>query len=156
VVVSATAILSATGLAAASAWPKPGHYAGTTSECQVSLPGSPCKHGNVTFKVADHGKSVTGFTTVDGYNNKCHFTGAPPHTFHYTVKVPLMKIKSRGSFTGTAKATTGPFTGTFRVKGRFSSGRAHGTVTRVKATCGSGASNPTTSDYLETFTAKRT
>jgi hypothetical protein len=149
VVTSTTAILSATALAAASAWPKPGHYTGTTSE-----------HGNVTFKVADHGKRVSDFTTVDGYNNMCHYTGAPPHIFHYIVAVPLMKINSSGSFTGTAKATVGFFTGTFRVKGKFSSGQAHGTVTRVGrpagTTCGSGASNPTTSDYLETFTAKRT
>ena len=144
VAVFATVILSAGALAAASARPKPGHFAGTTSE-----------QGHVTFKVADHGKRVTGFTTVDGYNNMCHYK-APPHIFHYTVKVPLMKVKSNGSFTGTVKATVGPFTGTFRVKGRFSPGKAHGTVTRVKATCGSGASNPTTSDYLETFTAKRT
>lgn len=144
IAVFATAALTATAFAAASRWPKPGQYAGTTSE-----------HWYVTFEVADRGKRVTGFTTVDGYNNMCHYTGTPPHIFHYTVQVPSMKVKSSGSFTGTAKATVGIFTGTFRVKGRFSSGKANGTVTRLKATCGAGASNPTTSDYYETFRAKR-
>jgi hypothetical protein len=141
----AAAILGATALASASARPKPGHYAGRTSE-----------QGKVTFKVADSGRRITGFAAVDGYNMKCHFLGTPPHIFHYTVKVPLMQVKSGGSFTGTAKATEGPFTGTFRVRGRFSSGKARGAVTRLKATCGSGASNPRTSPYSETFTAKRT
>jgi hypothetical protein len=66
-----------------------------------------------------------------------------------------MKIASNGSFTGTAKATLARgLTGTFRVKGRFSSGKAHGTITRLNHTCGSYASNPTTSDYAEAFTAE--
>lgn len=87
----------------------------------------------------------------------CHYHGTRPHIFHYAVKVASMKVEDSGSFTHTVKATEGPFTGTFRVKGRFSSGKARGTVTRVGAgaTCGSRASNPRTSDYLETFTAKR-
>jgi hypothetical protein len=141
-------VATATYLALRSS-PRPGHYAGTTSE-----------HQAVTFKVTDHGKRITRFTTVDGYNNMCDYTGEPPHIFHYTVKVPSMKIKRGGSFTATVKSTLeaapGLFWGTFKVKGRFSSGRARGTVTRIGETCGSGASNPTMSDYLETFTAKRT
>lgn len=47
--------------------------------------------------------------------------------------------------------------------GRFFSGTVHGTVTPVNgpagsasATCGSTASNPATSNYLETFGAKPT
>jgi len=128
----------------------------------------------VTFKVADHGKRVTGFTAADGYNHLCHFTTANTlHIFRFLVKWPPMKTRSNGSFTGTAKATSawggGPtVTGTFRVKGRFSSGKAHGTITRLHRTCGSyarnpeggqplaSASNPATSPYAETFTAKRT
>ncbi len=86
----------------------------------------------------------------------CHYTGTVPHIFQYLVKWSPMKVRSNGSFTGTAKAKLGPFTGTFRVKGRFSSGKAHGTITRLHATCGSHASNPTISDFAETFTAKRT
>lgn len=111
----------------------------------------------MTFKVTHDAKRVTGFTTVDGYNMKCHYLGTPPHIFHFTVRVPSMKVKSTGTFSHTVKAKEGPFTGSFRVKGRFSSGKARGTVTRIGAasTCGSGASNPMTSDYLETFTAKR-
>jgi hypothetical protein len=149
----ATAILSATSLAAASARPKPGHYAGRTSERQ-----------RVTFQVADHGVRITSFSTVDGYNNKCHYSGATPHFFHYPVKVASMKIKPDRSFTATVKMTLlagNPRSprGTFRVRGRFSSGTAHGTVTRIRGragvvTCGSAASNPTTSTYLETFAAK--
>jgi hypothetical protein len=110
----------------------------------------------VTFKVADHGKRVTGFTTADGYNGMCHYTGTVPHIFQFLVKWSPMQVRSNGSFTGTAKATLAQFTGTFRVKGRFSSGKAHGTITRLNHTCGSYASNPATSDYAETFTAKRT
>jgi hypothetical protein len=143
IVVLAVSIL-ATSAFAASTRPKTGRYAGRTSE------------GNaVALRVTDHGRRITGFTTVDGYNMKCHFTGTPPHIFHFTVKVAAMRIKANGSFGHTVKAKKGPFTGTFTVKGRFSAGKARGTVTRIGATCGSGASNPTTSDYLETFTAKR-
>ena len=129
--------------------PRPGQYAGTTSEQQ-----------GVTFEVSKHGKRVTAFATVDGYNNMCHYTGTPDHIFHYTVKVPSMKIKRSGSFTATVKSILVPgpggLSGVFRVEGRFSSGIAHGTVTRLNFTCGADASNPTTSDYYETFTAQRT
>jgi hypothetical protein len=151
-----TFIASATALAAASARPTPGHYAGSTSEqegCSANFGNRGCK---VTFNVADHGKRVTGFTTADGYNGMCHYTGTVPHIFQFLVKWSPMKVGSNGSFTGTAKATLAQFTGTFRVKGRFSSGKAHGTITRVNHTCGSYASNSATSDYAETFTAKRT
>jgi hypothetical protein len=144
IAVFATVVFSAAALAAASARPKTGHYAGKTSE-----------HEAVTFKVTDRGRRVTGFTTVDGYNMMCHYGGTAPHIFHYTVKVASMKVEESGSFAHTVKATKGPFRGTFRVKGRFSSGKARGTVTRFRATCGSRASNPRTSDYLERFTAKR-
>lgn len=88
---------TANPLARVSERPKPGHYTGTTSELQP-----------VTFKVSSHGKRVIGFTTVDGYNNMCDYTGAPDHIFHYTVKVPLMRIKSSGSFTATVKSTLVP------------------------------------------------
>jgi hypothetical protein len=150
-------------LAAVSARPKPGHYGGPTSEdgleCSANYGNMGCK---VTFRVVDHGKRVTGFTTEDGYNGMCDYVGNPPvggwpHIFQYLVKMPPMKVRSSGSFTSTSKASVGPFTGTFRVKGRFSSGTATGTITRLNHTCDSlYASNPTTSDYLETFTAKRT
>ena len=57
----------------------------------------------------------------------------------------------------------GGLSATFRVKGKFSSGKGALNLTRildapayVPSNCGSGASNPTTSDYLETFTAMRT
>jgi hypothetical protein len=162
------AAVSAAAFAVASAWPQPGHYAGLTSEqglaCSANYGKARCK---VTFNVVDHGQRVAGFTTADGYNGKCHYVGNPPvggwpHIFQYLVKVPPMKVTSIGSFTGTAKATVGTqFHGTFRVKGRFAAGKAHGTVTRIgstrkwQPTCGSDTSNPTTSDYLETFTAKR-
>src|SRR5438876_276827 len=77
-----TVIASATALAATSARPTPGHYAGPTSEQDWSLGTRGCladfgKMGcEVTFKVADHGKRVTGFTAADGYNHLCHFTTA--------------------------------------------------------------------------------
>jgi hypothetical protein len=163
-------VTAAAAFAAASAPPKDGHYAGPTSEygatpCAANYGFKGCK---VTFEVVDHGQRVTGFTTADGYNGKCHYVGNPPvggwpHIFQYLVKVPPMKVRSNGSFTGTATATVGTqFHGTFRVKGRFASGTAHGTVTRIPSApgyvpdCGSLASNPTTSAYLETFTAKQT
>lgn len=151
----ATAILSATSLAAAPARPRPGHYAGATSE-----------QWPVKFQVTHHGKRITGFSTVDAYNDMCHFTGAPPHFFHHTVRVASMRIKRGGSFTATVKATVVAdqnLWSYFRVRGRISSGRAHGTVTQLRGraasaptTCGAGASNPSTSPYLETFSAKRT
>ena len=77
----------------------------------------------------------TGFTAADGYNGMCHYTGAVPHIFQYLVKWSPMKTRSNGSFTRTAKGTVGQFTGTFRVRGRFSSGKAHGTVTRIGPGC---------------------
>lgn len=143
IVVLAAAFL-ATAAFAASTRPKAGRYAGRTSE------------GNaVVFRVTDHGRRITGFTAVDGYNGMCHYTGTPPHIFHFAVKVAAMRIKANGSFGHTVKAKEGPFTGTFEVKGRFSAGKAHGTVTRLRAICGSVASNPNTSDYFERFRAKR-
>lgn len=154
----ATVLLSGTSLAAASGRPKPGRYVGTTSEqgrCLEARNYSPTEC-RVTFEVADHGKRVTGFTTADGDNGMCQWVGSPDHVFEYLVKVPLMKVRSNGSFTGTAKARLFSLSGTFRVKGRLSSGTVRGTVTRIGATCGSDASNATTSDYLETFVAKRT
>jgi hypothetical protein len=155
-----TAAMSAAAYAAASAWPRPGRYAGPTSEQGLGCSANYGKMGcMVTFKVVDGGKRVTGFTTADGYNGMCHYAGTAPHFFQYLVKVPPMKVASNGSFSGTATVTVDLFHGTFRVKGRFASGKAHGTVTRIEGTpagtCGSGASNPTTSAYLETFTAKR-
>jgi hypothetical protein len=155
-VVFTTVIVSATALAAAAVLPTPGNYAGRTSEqkvCSVNFGKKGCK---VTFKVADHGKRVIEFTAADGYNGMCNYTAEVPHIFQFLVKWSQMKVRSNESFTGTTKATEGPFTGTFRVKGRFSSGKAHGTITRVHHTCGSSASNPATSDYAETFAAKRT
>jgi len=142
------AALTATALASAAAHhtPKAGSYSGTTSESS----------GAVSFKVAPGGKRVTGFTTIDGYNGMCKFTGGVGGLGNYTVTVPSMKTTKTGSFTGTVKASAGPFTGTFMVKGRFTTKTtARGTVTKVGDTCGSAASNPTTPDYLETFTAKQ-
>jgi hypothetical protein len=152
VAVFATAVLSAVAFAASSARPTLGHYVGTTSE-----------HWAVKFKVADHGETVIRFRTVDWDNGRCHWK-TPAHVFHYTVSVPLMKVKSSGSFSRTVKSTLVPgpngLWGRFRVKGRFSSGKARGTVTRLgqhgrPMTCGRGASNPNTPLYLETFSAKR-
>lgn len=155
VVLVATAILSATSLAATSARPRPGHYGGKTSE-----------HQRVTFQVTAHGRRITGFSTVDGYNNMCHYPSPAPHWFHYTVKVASMTIKRDRSFTARVKSTLVPgpngLSGTFRVRGHFSSGTAHGTVTRVRGTtgqvvpCGPDSPTPTASAYRETFTAKPT
>jgi hypothetical protein len=123
---------------------KTGHYVGTNSE-----------QGTVSFTVAGHGKRVTGFTTTDGYDQMCQFSGGVGAIPTFTVNVPSMKVTKSRTFTATVKATLGGFSGTFRVKGRFGSGNVRGTVTEVGGTCGAGASNPTTPNYLETFTAKR-
>jgi hypothetical protein len=56
----------------------------------------------------------------------CHFRGTPPHIFHFTVRVAAMRINANGSFAHTVKAKEGSFTETFKVKGRFSRGNAHG------------------------------
>jgi hypothetical protein len=155
-VVVAALVLSATSLAAASARPRPGSYAGKTSE-----------HQRVTFQVADHGRRITDFSTVDGYNNMCHYTDPRyAHWFHWTVKVASMKITRGRSFTARVRLTLVPgpngLSGTFRVRGRFSSGKAHGTVTRVRGTsgqvvtCGPHSPTPTRSAFRETFTAKPT
>jgi hypothetical protein len=140
----AAGALSATALAAGTARGKPGHYTGTTSE-----------QGTVAFKVTAGGKRVTGFATTDGYNTVCKFSGGVGGIPTFTVKVPSMKVTKSGSFTGTVKETFGPASGTFKVKGKFTSSGTRGTVTKVGDTCGSGAANPAASDYLETFTAKR-
>jgi hypothetical protein len=124
---------------------KPGHYTGTTSE-----------QGTVAFSVAAGAKRVNGFTTSDGYNRKCQFAGGVGGLGNFTVKVPSMAVTRNGSFSGTAKETLGPFTGTFKVTGKLNATGAQGTVTKVGATCGTSASNPTSPDYLETFTAKHT
>jgi hypothetical protein len=147
VVVVATVALVATALASGAVHgkPKAGRYTGTTSES-----------GTVSFKVVKGGKRITGFTTEDGYNQKCQFggggSGGAPN---FTVKVPSMTVSKTGAFAGTATATVGPFSGTFAVKGRLTATGARGTVTKLGTTCGSAASNPTTRSYLETFTAKR-
>jgi len=144
----AVAALATAALASVAAHhtPKAGSYSGTTSESS----------GAVSFKVAPGGKRVTGFTTNDGYNGMCKFSGGVGGLGNYTVTVPSMKITKTGSFTGTVKASAGPFSGTFMVKGRFTTATAaRGTVTKVGDTCGSAASNPSTPDYLETFTASR-
>lgn len=142
-IVIGAAALSATALASAPEV-KTGRYAGTNSE-----------KGTVAFKVADHGKRVTGFTTTDGYNQMCQFSGGVGGIPTFTVRPPTMKITKSRTFSSTVKATLGGFSGTFKVKGKLASGKARGTVTEVGATCGTGASNPTTPDYLETFTAAR-
>ncbi len=144
----AAAALAASALAAGAMHhaPKAGSYAGTTSEAS----------GAVSFKVVPGGKRVTGFTTNDGYNGMCKFSGGAGGLGNFTVMLPSMKVTKTGAFTGTVKAKLGPFSGTFTVKGRFTSATtAHGSVTQVGSKCGSAASNPTTPDYLETFTASR-
>jgi hypothetical protein len=141
----ATAAFSATALASSAAnRPKAGHYAGTTSE-----------QGTVSFKLSKGAKKIIGFTTTDGYNHTCQFSGGVGGIPTFTVKPAAMKVLKSGSFTSTVKATLGGFSGTFRVKGKLKGSGARGTVTEVGSTCGSSASNPTTPDYLETFTAKR-
>jgi hypothetical protein len=138
----ATATLSATALASIPKV-KTGRYAGTTSE----------QGGTVTLRVTDHGKRISGFTATDGYNAKCEFSGGVGGIPTYTVKAPTMKLTKSRAFSATVTATAGPFSGTFKVKGKFVSGKVRGTVTEAGSTCGSGASNPTTPDYLETFAA---
>jgi hypothetical protein len=142
----ATAALSATAMASSAASkPKTGHYTGTTSE-----------QAAISFKVSKGAKKITAFTTTDGYNRVCQFSGGVGGIPTYTVKLPLMKLTKNGAFTGTVKATVGPFSGTFKVKGKVSGGKAKGSVDEVGSTCGSSASNPTARDYLETFSAERT
>ena len=141
----ATAALSATAIASSAATkPKAGLYTGTTSE-----------QGTLSFKVSKGAKKITAFTTTDGYNSVCQFSGGVGGIPTYTVKIPSMKLTKSGAFTGTVKATVGPFSGTFKVKGKVTGGKANGTVNDVGNTCGSSASNPTAPDYLETFSAKR-
>jgi hypothetical protein len=138
-----TAAISATALASVPAV-KTGQYRGSTSE-----------QGAIAFTVGNHGKRITGFTTTDGYNKACQFSGGVGGIPTYTVNVPSMSVTKGHVFSATVKATLGGFSGTFSVKGTFTSGGARGTVTEVGGTCGTSASNPTTPDYLETFTAKR-
>lgn len=146
VLVTALTVATALSATALAALPrvKTGHYAGTNSE-----------RGTVAFKVADRGKRITGFTTTDGYNSMCQFSGGVGGIPTFTVKAPSMKITKSRTFSSTVKAILGGFSGTFEVKGKFASGKARGTVTEVGGTCGTSAANPTTPDYLETFTAKR-
>jgi hypothetical protein len=142
-VVVVAAVLSAAALASVPKV-KTGQYRGTTSE-----------QGTVAFRVGDHGKRITGFTTTDGYNRMCQFSGGVGGIPTFTVNVPSMEVTKSRAFGGTVKATLGGFSGTFTVRGTFTAGKARGTVTEVGGTCGSGASNPTTPNYLETFTATR-
>jgi hypothetical protein len=141
----ATAALSATALASSAATkPKAGRYTGTTSESS-----------SLSFKVSKGAKKITAFATTDGYNSVCQISGGVGGIPTYTLKLPQMKLTKSGAFSGTVKATVGPFSGTFKVKGKVTGGKAKGTVNEAGSTCGSSASNPTALDYLETFSAKR-
>lgn len=133
--------LLVTAVALASA--KPGAYAGSTSE-----------HGTVSFTVPKGGRSVNGFVTTDGYNGKCKFKGGVGGLGNFPVRIASMKVGPGGSFKGTVKSKLGPFSATLMVSGKLVGSSARGTVDKPGATCGTSASNPTTHDYLETFTAK--
>ncbi len=101
--------LAAVALAAKRA-PKPGSYAGTSSE-----------KSPVTFKVAKGGTSIQGFTTAIGYDGKCGQGGGPGYTvaasriaikngrFSITTsfKGPVASVPSKqGKITGTFSANT--------------------------------------------------
>lgn len=123
--------------------PASGAYSGTTSE-----------GGTVAFAVAAGGKKVTGFTTSDGYDRVCKFSGGVGGIPNFTVKIATIAISSTGTFTAVTKAKLGPFSATLKVNGKFTSAGVTGTVDKPGATCGTGAANPSAHSYLETFTAK--
>lgn len=124
--------------------PSAGSYAGATSES-----------GTVAFKVVSGGERLTGFTTTDGYNRQCKFSGGVGGIPTFTVKIPSIKIISGGLFTATTHVRLGPFKATLKVSGKFTAAGATGTVDKPGNTCGTGAANPTAHPYRETFTAKR-
>jgi hypothetical protein len=138
IVAAVTVVTAASALAA----PTPGKYAGTTSE-----------HGTVAFTVTSGGKTITAFTTTDGYNAKCKFHGGVGGIPNFTISIPSVPISTSGVFNDTVKAKLGPFSGNFQVKGKVEGGKASGTVDEVGNSCGKGAANPTVHDYLETFQA---
>ena len=78
-------VLALQGLAGAAA--KAGSYAGTTSE-KVA----------VGLVVSAGGKSVTGFSTKDGYNFVCHYKGGAGGFQSFTINIPKMKISTTGTF----------------------------------------------------------
>lgn len=107
-------VLAAVALAAKKA-PKPGAYAGISSE-----------KSPVTFKVSKGGVSVQGFKTAIGYDGKCGQGGGPG----YEVAIAKIPIK-KGSFSITTSfkgpvASVPPKQG--RVTGRFSGKTVTGTV----------------------------
>ncbi len=139
--IAGTALLiAAVGWAAG----EPGKYAGTTSE-----------RGTITFNVPAAATSIASFTATDGYNGKCKFQGGAGGIPNFSVSFASMKIGPGGAFTATTKAKLGPFSATIVVKGRLTSAGATGTLNQLGATCGSAAANPSTPDYLETFSARR-
>jgi hypothetical protein len=138
------ALAALIGAALATAAAKPGKYAGTTSE-----------KSSVSFTVSAGGKSVNGFTATDGYNSKCHFHGGLGGIPNFSVKIASMKVAAGGTFTATRTVKLGPFSAKITVKGKLTGSSARGTLNQVGRLCGKGATNPSTPDYLETFTAKR-
>jgi hypothetical protein len=107
-------VLAAVALAAKKA-PKPGTYAGTSSE-----------KSPVTFKVSKGGASIQGFKTTIGYDGKCGQGGGPG----YTVAVGRIAIKN-GSFS-IATSFKGPVASVpskqGKVTGKFSGNTVTGTV----------------------------
>ena len=144
---AAGVIAATTLLIAAVAWAavESGKYVGTTSE-----------RGTITFEVPAAATIIAGFSTTDGYNGKCKFQGGTGGIPNFSVSIASMKIGPGGAFTAATKAKLGPFSATIIVKGRLTPTGATGTLNRLGASCGSGAANPSTSDYLETFSARRT
>ena len=121
----------------ASAAPKNGSYAGTTSE-----------KSPITFTVA--GKSVKAITSSLGYDGKCGQGGGPGFSF----VAPSAAIGAGGRFTATVTASAGSVKGVIQITGVISGSSAHGTISEPKPYFTCKAPNQKVNPYSETFSAK--
>jgi hypothetical protein len=128
-------ILAAVALAAKQPSPKPGSYAGTSSE-----------KSPVTFKVSKSGTSIESFKTALGYNGKCGQGGGPP----YEIAASTIAIK-HGRFS-IAKTFKGPVASIPPKKGKIT-GRFSGNTVSGTASVNLNSEFHGCSAYSETFTA---
>ena len=121
--------------ALALAGARTGTYSGTTSENQA-----------VTFKITSHGKVISNFSTVIGYDGKCGQGGGAP----YNVKARRIAIGAGGKFSKQVTFRFAPahISSPGRISGTAKGSSVHGKVVQYLK----GKPNRC---YTETFTATR-
>jgi hypothetical protein len=132
---AACGALATAGIALASA--STGSYSGTTSENTA-----------VTLKIVNHGKTISGFKTLLGYNGKCGQGGGPG----LTASIGTIPIGHNGKF---SKKTTLFLNAKVKVR---DPGQVSGTASgaTVKGTVVQVLKGKPNQCYTETFTAHRT